>query len=152
VFIYHGASRKVNVSKLADFDVVITTFNVLQTEYSKQLKTAEGMRRYASNNATPSGASTPRDSDEPLEVDDAGTPVVRAETAAVAADRKRLLKAEPTGNKHSKTSSKNSMVHGFDVMGKKTSGEVVSPLQSIEWFRVVLDEAQYVHASRKDCR
>jgi SNF2 family DNA or RNA helicase len=143
VFIYHGASRKVNVSKLADFDVVITTFNVLQTEYSKQLKTAEGMRRYAANNATPSSTSTPaRDSDDPLEVDDSGTPIVRAETPQVTADRKRLLKAEPTGNKHSKTSSKNSMVHGFDVMGKKTSGEVVSPLQSIEWFRVVLDEAQ----------
>lgn len=147
VFIYHGASRKVNVSKLADFDVVITTFNVLQTEYSKQLKTAEGMRRYAANgNGTPSSnTETPgaRDSDDPLEVDDSGTPIVRpAETPQVTADRKRLLKAEPTGNKHSKTSSKNSMVHGFDVMGKKTSGEIVSPLQSIEWFRVVLDEAQ----------
>lgn len=153
VFIYHGASRKVNVSKLADFDVVITTFNVLQTEYSKQLKTAEGMRRYASANATPSGTSTPaRDSDEPLEVDDSGTPIVRAETAGVTADRKRLLKAEPpAGSKHSKTSSKNSMVHGFDVMGKKTSGEVVSPLQSIEWFRVVLDEAQYVARLFRRC-
>lgn len=143
VFIYHGASRKVNVSKLADFDVVITTFNVLQTEYSKQLKTAEGMRRYVADDAASSNPGTPgtRDSDDPLEVDDAGTPIARQETPQVTADRKRL-KIEATGSKHTKTSSKNSMVQGFDVMGKKTSGEVVSPLQSIEWFRVVLDEAQ----------
>lgn len=143
VYVYHGASRKVNISKLADFDVVITTFNVLQTEYSKQLKTAEGMRRYLADGASPSNPGTPgtRDSDDPLEVDDTGTPIARQETAQIAADRKNL-KVEATGSKHTKTSSKNSMVHGFDVMGKKTSGEIVSPLQSIEWFRVVLDEAQ----------
>jgi SWI/SNF-related matrix-associated actin-dependent regulator of chromatin subfamily A3 len=143
VFIYHGASRKVNVSKLADFDVVITTYNVLQTEYSKQLKTAEGMRRYVADGASSSNPGTPgtRDSDDPLEVDDTGTPIAKQETAQVTADRK-TLKFEATGSKHTKTSSKNSMVHGFDVMGKKTSGEIVSPLQSIEWFRVVLDEAQ----------
>jgi hypothetical protein len=30
----------------------------------------------------------------------------------------------------------------MDLFGKKTANEVVSPLQAVEWFRVVLDEAQ----------
>lgn len=146
VFIYHGASRKVSVTKLADFDIVITTFNVLQTEYSKQLKTAQGISRYSSAGAgaISSNAGTPsaRDSDDPMEVDDDGTPARggAGEKPEVAADRKRLLTGAGAGGRGGK--AKNNMVHGFDVMGKKTSREVVSPLQSIEWFRVVLDEAQ----------
>ncbi|KAJ9107742.1 hypothetical protein QFC21_001203 [Naganishia friedmannii] len=148
VFIYHGASRKVTVTKLADFDIVITTFNVLQTEYSKQLKTAQGISRYSSAGAgaTSSNAGTPsaRDSDDPMEVDDYGTPLRAGadEKPEVAVDRKRLLTGAAAGGRGGK--AKNSMVHGFDVMGKKTSREVVSPLQSIEWFRVVLDEAHFI--------
>ncbi|KAJ9115870.1 hypothetical protein QFC22_005012 [Naganishia vaughanmartiniae] len=147
VFIYHGASRKVTVTKLADFDIVITTFNVLQTEYSKQLKTAQGISRYSSAGAagaSSSNAGTPsaRDSDDPMEVDDDGTPARADEKPEVAADRKRLLTGAGAGGRGGK--AKSNMVHGFDVMGRKTSREVVSPLQSIEWFRVVLDEAHFI--------
>jgi SWI/SNF-related matrix-associated actin-dependent regulator of chromatin subfamily A3 len=142
VYVYHGNSRKNDLEFLADFDVVITTFSVLQTEYSKQCKTAVGEQAYLAGTtakgnpskkaAAPAQVATPGASDASMEDDDAmevdggkEKPEVRAERLAIQADGKKKHRGGDA-----------------DTFGPKTTKEVVSPLQAVEWFRVVLDEAQ----------
>ena len=97
VYIYHGPDRDTNLDRLASFDVVITTFSTLGSEFSKQQR-----KEQQDEEGTES-------SDGGIEeIDAAGQPVKRK------GKRKR----------------------------KKIEGDAISPLQRIEWFRIVLDEAQ----------
>ncbi|CEQ42889.1 SPOSA6832_04757 [Sporobolomyces salmonicolor] len=41
IYIYHGTSRLADPHKLADYDVVITTFSTLGSEYSRQVRAEE---------------------------------------------------------------------------------------------------------------
>lgn len=146
IYIYHGNSRKNDLEFLADFDVVITTFSVLQTEYSKQIKTSEGEKSYlekspVSKAAGPSSVATPIASDfggddvDGNDLDGYGQSPAGHEKPEVRAERLSLQRN--TGD----TKKKNKNMD-MDLFGKKTAAEVVSPLQAVEWFRVVLDEAQ----------
>ena len=38
VYVYHGTARRADPTYLAQFDIVITTFSTLQTEYSRRLR------------------------------------------------------------------------------------------------------------------
>lgn len=145
VYIYHGNSRKNDIAFLADFDIVITTFSVLQTEYSKQIKTSEGDRGYvddpsASATASTSIMNTPLVSDDdapnPFEVDEQGQ--MRSEENPDLRRERLALQRTTTAN----TGKKKNKNIDMDLFGKVTTREVVSPLQAVEWFRVVLDEAQ----------
>jgi SWI/SNF-related matrix-associated actin-dependent regulator of chromatin subfamily A3 len=42
VYMYHGASRRPDPVYIANFDVVITTYSTLATEYSKQMRSGQG--------------------------------------------------------------------------------------------------------------
>lgn len=98
VYIYHGPDRNTDVQKLADFDVVITTFATLGSEYSKQIK-------------------KDIQDEEGSESSDGGIEEVDAEGNALKARGKKRKR-------------------------RRIEGDATSPLQQIEWFRVVLDEAQ----------
>jgi SNF2 family DNA or RNA helicase len=146
IYIYHGNSRKNDLEFLADFDVVITTFSVLQTEYSKQIKTSEGEKSYLEkshiNTAACSSAATPSTSDfgaddhEGNDLDGYGQSLTQGhEKPEVRAERLSLQRNSGDAKKKNKNMD-------MDLFGKKTASEVVSPLQAVEWFRVVLDEAQ----------
>jgi len=143
IYIYHGNSRKNDLEFLADFDVVITTFSVLQTEYSKQIKTSEGEKTYldkslvskaagSSSAATPIASDFGGDDNDSNDLDGYGQGQERPEVRA-----ERLSLQRNSGD----TKKKNKNMD-MDLFGKKTASEVVSPLQAVEWFRVVLDEAQ----------
>jgi SWI/SNF-related matrix-associated actin-dependent regulator of chromatin subfamily A3 len=95
VYVYHGNSRRPDPTFLADFDVVITTYSTLATEYSKQTRSLE-------------------------EGDD------------VASDSGNEANGKPT--KTTKTGKRKRPVCN--------GTEATSPLQSVHWFRVILDEAQ----------
>jgi SWI/SNF-related matrix-associated actin-dependent regulator of chromatin subfamily A3 len=126
VYVYHGNSRIMDPVKLANYDVVITTFSTLGTEFSKQAR-AEEEREEEEEAAAAAALAASRDvsSDEGIEVfgygpngeiieSKPGQAVVEGGKGAKKAKRKR----------------------------KKIEGSGVSPLQQIQWFRVVLDEAQ----------
>jgi SNF2 family DNA or RNA helicase len=95
VYVYHGNARRLDPTFLADFDVVITTYSTLATEFSKQSRSLE-------------------DGDDG--VSDSGN------------------EANGKPGKPSKTGKRKRPA---------TNGtEATSPLQSVHWFRVILDEAQ----------
>ena len=95
VYVYHGNARRLDPAFLADFDVVITTYSTLATEYSKQTRSLE-------------------DGDD------------------VASDSGNEANGKP--GKSTKTGKRKRPA---------TNGtEATSPLQSVHWFRVILDEAQ----------
>ncbi|KAI5475860.1 DNA repair protein rad5 [Pseudohyphozyma bogoriensis] len=114
VYVYHGNSRLQDAVKLADYDVVITTFSTLGTEYSRQVRAEEEREEEAKEKS--------EDSDDALEVyDENGFLLTKP-------------KVEETDSKDGKRKRKR----------KKIEGSGLSPLQQIQWFRVVLDEAHII--------
>ncbi|KAF8499268.1 P-loop containing nucleoside triphosphate hydrolase protein [Russula emetica] len=97
VYVYHGNARRLDPTFLADFDVVITTYSTLATEYSKQTRSLE-------------------------EGDD------------VASDS-----GNEANGKRSKTTKT-----GKRKRPAPNGTEATSPLQSVHWFRVILDEAHSI--------
>ncbi|KAF9270038.1 hypothetical protein L218DRAFT_888354 [Marasmius fiardii PR-910] len=109
VYVYHGNARRPDPSFLADFDVVMTTYATLASEYSKQNKSIHN------HEAEEDGDNSGGIDSDGVEVDDVGNPVVKLPKA-----KKRKKPCGPCPN------------------------EATSPLQSVHWFRVVLDEAHAI--------
>jgi SWI/SNF-related matrix-associated actin-dependent regulator of chromatin subfamily A3 len=95
VYVYHGNARRPDPTFLADFDVVITTYSTLASEFSKQTRSLEDGEDVATDSGNEANGKLPK--------------------ASKLGKRKRL---------------------GCN------GTEATSPLQSVHWFRVVLDEAQ----------
>jgi SWI/SNF-related matrix-associated actin-dependent regulator of chromatin subfamily A3 len=112
VYVYHGNARRPEPWFLANFDAVITTYATLASEFSKQ-------------NRSILSADLDDDDDEAssdsggVDFDERGNPVLR------------LPKPKKCGMKRKKS-----------ALLANVTVEATSPLQSIHWFRVVLDEAQ----------
>lgn len=112
VYIYHGNARRPDPSFLADFDAVITTYATLASEYSKQNRSLASAEEEEEDGEASDQGG--------VDYDDRGNPVVR------------LPKPKKTGTKRKKTA----------LTTANNPAEIPSALQSIHWFRVVLDEAQ----------
>ena len=95
VYVYHGNARRPDPTFLADFDVVITTYSTLASEFSKQTRSLEDGEDAATDSGNEANGKLPRNS--------------------------KLGKRKRPGS---------------------NGTEATSPLQSVHWFRVVLDEAQ----------
>ncbi|GAA5930136.1 uncharacterized protein JCM15063_004725 [Sporobolomyces koalae] len=121
IYVYHGPSRTSDPLKLADYDVVLTTFSTLGSEYSKQVRTLEKKE---------------------LEEDKAKERI----------EREKEEKANGI-----------QVIYGFGPNGeileqpaeeqvkpkpkrkrKRVETNGISPLQAIQWYRVVLDEAHII--------
>ncbi|KAG7099012.1 hypothetical protein E1B28_000896 [Marasmius oreades] len=109
VYVYHGNARRPDPSFLADFDVVVTTYATLASEYSKQNKSI------VNHEAEEDGNNSAGVDSDGIEVDELGNPVGKLPKA-----KKRKKPCGPCPN------------------------EATSPLQSVHWFRVVLDEAHAI--------
>lgn len=120
VYIYHGTSRKADPRFLAEFDVVITSYSTLANEYSKHC------------NSCGDGESTP------------------AETTANTDD-------EASGQSSRGVKTEGDEINPSDVAEalrrkqKRKRGlaqDQLSPLQTIDWFRIVLDEAHSIKSAQ----
>lgn len=105
VYVYHGASRKGDPNFLAQFDIVITTFSTLQTEFSKQIKSASESQRGSQvvsqvGSAAASPAPEQDDDDEVMEVDEDGVPAIKeGQKLEVETERLQMEKAEKAASK-----------------------------------------------------
>src|SRR6266702_419660 len=93
VYVYHGNARRPDPTFLANFDVVITTYSTLASEFSKQTSSLE-------------------------DGEDAATDSGNEVNGKLSKTSKLGKRKRPGGN----------------------GTEATSPLQSVHWFRVVLDE------------
>ena len=112
IYIYHGNARRPDPAFLADFDAVITTYATLASEFSKQNRCLTGAEE---------------------------------EEEGVSSDGVTLLEVDSYGNQIAKPPKpkKNVLKRKKSSMpGAGNSLDLTSPLQSVHWFRVVLDEAQ----------
>ncbi|GAA5861119.1 hypothetical protein JCM3774_002196 [Rhodotorula dairenensis] len=133
IYIYHGASRCDDPRRLADHDVVITTFSTLATEYSKQVR-ADEEREDEEELAAKRAAE---EEDGIVEVFGFG-PNGEILTSPPGQDAEAAQKAAKEKEKKAKAKRKR----------KRVEGTGVSPLQAIQWFRVVLDEAHIIKEAR----
>jgi SNF2 family DNA or RNA helicase len=113
VYVYHGNARRPDPAFLADFDAVITTYATLASEFSKQNRSATSADDDDDDYNSSEGAGG-------VDIDEHGNQVLR------------LPKTKKGGLKRKKPSA----------LASNGSSETASPLQSIHWFRVILDEAQ----------
>ncbi|KAF8634441.1 hypothetical protein AX15_000890 [Amanita polypyramis BW_CC] len=115
IYIYHGNARRPDPAFLADFDAVITTYATLASEFSKQNRCFAVGEEEEEEARSSDGASL-------VEVDECGNPFLKPPKP-----KKNALKR--------KKSTLAAISNGLDS---------TSPLQSIHWFRVVLDEAHSI--------
>lgn len=140
VYIYHGPSRTNDPIELVDYDVVLTTFSTVGSEYSKMIK-AENQKAEEQLAAQADAES----SDGLEEVDATGEPVHPKPSSSKlngASYFKSKLGASCT------EPNTPSVSEDDDKKGpkkrKRTARANAAPLQMVEWFRIVLDEAQCV--------
>jgi SWI/SNF-related matrix-associated actin-dependent regulator of chromatin subfamily A3 len=113
VYVYHGNARRPDPAFLADFDAVITTYATLASEFSKQNRSTSNADEEEDDCNSSEGAGG-------VDIDEHGNQVLR------------LPKTKKGGLKRKKLSA----------LASNGTPETASPLQSIHWFRVILDEAQ----------
>jgi SWI/SNF-related matrix-associated actin-dependent regulator of chromatin subfamily A3 len=110
VYVYHGNARRPDPAFLADFDVVVTTYATLATEFSKQSRSLLSAEDEDEEVSDETGVI--------IDVDERGNEVIRL----------------PQPKKNPLKRKKPSLA--------TLSTESSSALQSVHWFRIVLDEAQ----------
>lgn len=111
VYVYHGNARRPDPEYLSDFDVVITTYATLASEFSKQNRIIAALE---AGDDDDDGSS------------DGGFGNVDFE------DKNSQTAKTPNGKKGGTKRKKLC----------SSASESISALQSVHWFRVVLDEAQ----------
>ncbi|GAA5893228.1 hypothetical protein JCM8208_004381 [Rhodotorula glutinis] len=130
IYIYHGAQRCSDVSRLADHDVVITTFSTVGTEFSKQVRAEEEREDEEEKQAQ----RAQEEEDGIMQVFGfAADGSILERPPGEVVDEEKDKKAAAA-----KAKAKNKRKR------KRVEGLGVSPLQAIQWFRVVLDEAHII--------
>jgi SNF2 family DNA or RNA helicase len=118
VLIYHGANRSSDPLWIANHDIVLTTYATLANEFSNQ-------KTWVADGEEDEDAPDAEDSDPDIvPLDEFGQPILSA--AAKAANAQKAAAARKQATKRRRAEA----------------GESKNPLQRIEWFRIVLDEAQ----------
>ncbi|PWN52623.1 hypothetical protein IE53DRAFT_311733 [Violaceomyces palustris] len=117
IYVYHGPSRLTNTIALADYDIVLTTYSTLGTEFANQRTWVEDSK------GGPDGKASEQNSDNSSEDDD----------GIMLVDGNGIPLEESSKKKKAKRKRK------FDP-----AREAPNTLQRIEWFRIVLDEAHVI--------
>ncbi|KAG8707292.1 hypothetical protein FRC09_001920 [Ceratobasidium sp. 395] len=132
VYVYHGASRRPDPAYLADFDAVITTYSTLAVEYSRQVKSLEPIRQQAAQ-------AQAHEEEEEEEDDDDGSDSGSSDGGIEEIDQFGEV-IGGVGRKKVKKGVKRKKPGAMFTVGP----EATSPLQSVRWFRIVLDEAHSI--------
>lgn len=134
VYVYHGTSRRPDPNYLADFDAVITTYSTLASEYSRQQKSLAAQGGGADKKPAEEEED---DGDDYDDDDDDGSSDGVAEVDMYG---REIPKEKKRKNLKRKKAGGSSVPSGVAT----PVNEVSSPLQQVNWFRVVLDEAHSI--------
>ncbi|KAJ1030113.1 hypothetical protein NDA16_001026 [Ustilago loliicola] len=121
IYIYHGPSRATSMKWIANHDIVLTTYSTLGSEFSNQSTWVSDDTRDPKKGKKGGGSDDDHadDDDEVFMVNENGIPID---------DQAGDGKTDKNGKKRK----------------RKPAKESLNPLQRIEWFRVVLDEAHII--------
>lgn len=123
IYIHHGVNRLASAKQVAKHDIVITTYSTLASEYN--LLTAD---------EEDSDEDDPEADDITL-TDELGNDIEPRTAAEKAA---KIRKEEKARKKKERLAKRK----------RKGGAEGASPLQQIDWFRIILDEAHTIKESR----
>jgi len=129
VYIYHGTGRLTNAKEIADHDLVLTTYSTLATEYANSMAEEDG----SDADEDEDGTSKTTEDDEITLVDSNGNAV----DLRTSAEKAEYWKKQEERRKREKKRKR-----------KAVGDSVISPLQQIEWFRIILDEAHTIKEAR----
>ncbi|QRV83537.1 hypothetical protein RhiJN_11553 [Ceratobasidium sp. AG-Ba] len=132
VYVYHGASRRPDPAYLADFDAVITTYSTLAVEYSRQVKSLEPIRQ-----AQAQAHEEEEEEDDDDDASDSGSSDGGIEEIDQYGE---VINGGSGGRRKVKKGVKRKKPGAMFTVGP----EATSPLQSVRWFRIVLDEAHSI--------
>ncbi|TKY48732.1 ATP-dependent helicase rhp16 [Spatholobus suberectus] len=147
VLIYHGANRWKSGDRFADYDFVITTYSVVESEYRKHMMPPKERCPYCGKLFLPSKLNYHQNYF-------CGPDAVRTEKQSKQAKKKNreVTKGktkECDSNKMSKVSNKKKKVEMCMII--EDSGTVAVPvrmdrslLHAVKWQRIILDEAHYI--------
>lgn len=127
IYVHHGHTRLKDPKKIARHNIVMTTYSTLASEYSI-IATHEDSDSEEDEND--------EDEEEVIVTDEQGNAIGRRMTAA---EKAALIKKKNSANRKRKRKA--------DKRKRLEKGEGF-PLQQIEWFRIVLDEAHTIKESR----
>ncbi|CAE6447713.1 unnamed protein product [Rhizoctonia solani] len=130
VYVYHGPSRRPDPAYLADFDAVITTYSTLAVEYSRQVKSLEPIR---------AAQAQARQEEEEDEDEEDGNASDSASSDGIE-ETDQYGEVISSARKKVKKGVKRKKPGAMFTVGP----EATSPLQSVNWFRIVLDEAHSI--------
>lgn len=122
VYIYHGPSRATSMKWIANHDIVLTTYSTLGSEFSNQSTWVTDDVR------DPKKGKKGDRSDEDHAEDDDDEVFMVNENGIPIDDQAGDGKTDKNGKKRK----------------RKAAKESLNPLQRIEWFRIVLDEAHII--------
>lgn len=133
VYIYHGTTRKMDARFLAEFDIVITSYSTLANEYSKQCAAMGEDDTPAETGANTDEDGNNADSSRSSRNGTKTDPEAEFKPAELSDALRMSKKAKP----------RKRVVSG----GANGAVDATSPLQAVDWFRVVLDEAHCIKSS-----
>lgn len=120
IYIYHGSGRLTDALEIAEYDIVMTTYATLATEYAHSIAEDED----GSDDGNTDGLQSRGDDDD--------VTIVDANGRSFGGDD------QEDGRKKKKGGKKR----------KAQEDRPLSPLQQIEWFRIILDEAHTIKEAR----
>uniref|UniRef100_V5GKM6 Uncharacterized protein n=1 Tax=Kalmanozyma brasiliensis (strain GHG001) TaxID=1365824 RepID=V5GKM6_KALBG len=128
IYIYHGPSRATNIKWIADHDIVLTTYSTLGSEFSHQTTWMTEDNRNDDEKKKAFGKAAARESHSPDDDDDDDD----------------VFMVNGDGDPIEGTNGKSSTDKKGKKRRRKPAKEALNPLQRIEWFRIVLDEAHTI--------
>ncbi|SJX66547.1 related to ULS1-ubiquitin ligase for SUMO conjugates [Sporisorium reilianum f. sp. reilianum] len=146
VYLYHGPSRAKKASHFTKFDIVITTYTTVASEYGNYLSKLEGL----ANGTVPLAAASATSKSKPKPKPTSKKVTSRSKARTSRADSDAESGAENDPIEIDSQDSDDSFASPTSA-AKVTKKIMPTPLFEAPWLRIVLDEAQNIKNPKAKC-